>query len=220
MTVVVSTAKCICSPYSAYSGVGNVVPTMMAAKAYASMPKARRVFVLVLGTLNNSDPGWGRIPPREPGNAHRSVRGDGLLGPDAGERPHLELGIDLRVTAVRRRQSADDAEDEGQRNRHNARIGQREPGEVHVRKHRCLRTRHRGGEDDQNDRRDQSAEYRIVGRFAAAATAKASATRNAMFCPLARMPSAIAKMPSTTTVMRDTRTCSSSVTWWLFSTLA
>src|SRR6476619_1654229 len=157
MTVVVSTAKCICSPYSAYIGVGNVVPTMMAAKAYASMPKARRVFVLVLGTLNNSDPGWGLIPPREPGNAHRSVRGDGLLGPDAGERPHLELGIDLRVTAVRRRQSADDAEDEGQRNRHNARIGQREPGEVHVRKDLLRPPRHRGGEDEQKDRRDQSA---------------------------------------------------------------
>ena len=38
--------------------------------------------------------------------------------------------------------------------------------------------------------RAQYSEYRIVGRLAAAATANASATRNAMFWPLARMPSA------------------------------
>jgi hypothetical protein len=56
--------------------------------------------------------------------------------------------------------------------------------------------------------------------LAAAATANASATRNAMFCPLARMPSPIAKMPNTTAVIRDTFTCSSSVTLWLFITLA
>ena len=36
MTVVVSTPKCIRSAYNAYIGVGNVVPTMIAAKAYAS----------------------------------------------------------------------------------------------------------------------------------------------------------------------------------------
>ena len=40
--------------------------------------------------------------------------------------------------------------------------------------------------------RFQNSEYRIVGRFADAATAKASATRNAMFWPLARMPRPIA----------------------------
>ena len=34
--------------------------------------------------------------------------------------------------------------------------------------------------------RFQNSEYRIVGRFAEAATAKASATRNAMFWPLAQ----------------------------------
>ena len=33
--------------------------------------------------------------------------------------------------------------------------------------------------------RFQNSEYRIVGRFAEAATANASATRNAMFWPLA-----------------------------------
>ena len=33
--------------------------------------------------------------------------------------------------------------------------------------------------------RVQNSEYRMVGRLALAATAKASATRNAMFCPLA-----------------------------------
>ena len=38
----------------------------------------------------------------------------------------------------------------------------------------------------------QYSEYRIVGRLADAATANASATRNAMFCPLARMPRPIA----------------------------
>src|SRR3954447_3243497 len=37
-------------------------------------------------------------------------------------------------------------------------------------------------------KRFQYSEYRIVGRFADAATAKASATRNAMFWPSARMP--------------------------------
>ncbi len=36
--------------------------------------------------------------------------------------------------------------------------------------------------------RFQYSEYTIVGRLAAAATANASATRNATFCPLARMP--------------------------------
>jgi hypothetical protein len=30
------------------------------------------------------------------------VRGDGLLRPNAGERPHLEFGVDLRVTAESR----------------------------------------------------------------------------------------------------------------------
>src|SRR5882757_10596821 len=58
MTVVVSTAKCICWPYSAYIGVGNVVPTMIAANAYASRPKARRDFVEVSRTIKTSDPGW------------------------------------------------------------------------------------------------------------------------------------------------------------------
>ena len=52
----------------------------------------------------------------------------------------------------------------------------------------------------------------MVGRLAEAATANARATRNATFCPLARMPSPIAAMPSTTAVIRETRTCSSSVT--------
>ena len=33
MTVVVSTPKCMRSAYSAYIGVGSVVPTMIAAKA-------------------------------------------------------------------------------------------------------------------------------------------------------------------------------------------
>ncbi len=56
----------------------------------------------------------------------------------------------------------------------------------------------------------QNSEYSSVGRFADAATANASATRNAMFCPIARMPRTIATMPMTTTVIRETRTCSSS----------
>jgi hypothetical protein len=42
----------------------------------------------------------------------------------------------------------------------------------------------------------------IVGRFADAAIANARATRNAMFCPCARMPPRIARMPMTTTVIR------------------
>ena len=40
MTVVVSTSKCMRSEYSAYIGVGRVVPTMIAAKAYPSRAKA------------------------------------------------------------------------------------------------------------------------------------------------------------------------------------
>ena len=58
MTVVVSTEKFICSPYSEYIGVGSVVPIMIAAKAYASSGKARRREV----TLNSSDRGRRLIP--------------------------------------------------------------------------------------------------------------------------------------------------------------
>ena len=62
--------------------------------------------------------------------------------------------------------------------------------------------------------RFQNSEYRIVGRFAEAATAKASATRKAMFWPLARMPPRIATMPMTTAVRRAilTSVCCSSWT--------
>ena len=52
----------------------------------------------------------------------------------------------------------------------------------------------------------QNSEYRIVGRLALAAIAKASATRNAMFWFLARMPPRIATAPMTTDAMRATRT--------------
>src|SRR6476661_3228195 len=104
ITVVVNTAKCICSPYSAYIGVGNVVPTMMAANAYANRPKANRRAVLVSGTLKNSHLGWVRIPPKlyssrwslalsllEYRFAGFELVADRFLGADAGERTHLEL---------------------------------------------------------------------------------------------------------------------------------
>ena len=52
----------------------------------------------------------------------------------------------------------------------------------------------------------QNSEYRIVGRLALAATAKASATRNAMFWFLARMPPRIAMTPMTTDAVRATLT--------------
>ncbi|NCL77823.1 hypothetical protein AIIKEEIJ_05319 [Rhodococcus sp. YH1] len=52
----------------------------------------------------------------------------------------------------------------------------------------------------------QNSEYSSVGRLADAATAKARATRKAMFWPIARMPSTIETTPITTTVMRETRT--------------
>ncbi len=72
--------------------------------------------------------------------------------------------------------------------------------------------------------RFQYSEYTIVGRLAEAATANASATRNATFWPLARMPKPIAATPSTTAVIRETLTCSSSVAgafpWALRNTLA
>jgi hypothetical protein len=57
--------------------------------------------------------------------------------------------------------------------------------------------------------RRQNSEYRIVGRFADAAMANARATRNATFWSLARMPRTIARSPTTTAVMRATRTSSS-----------
>ena len=57
----------------------------------------------------------------------------------------------------------------------------------------------------------QNSEYRIVGRFALAATAKASATRKAMFWPLARMPPRIATRPMTSAAIRATRTSCSGV---------
>ncbi len=68
--------------------------------------------------------------------------------------------------------------------------------------------------------RFQNSEYTMVGRFAAAATAKASATRNAMFWPLARMPRPMASAPITTAVIRETLTCLFSSTCPFFSTLA
>src|SRR6476469_9483078 len=146
MTVVVSTAKCICSPYSAYIGVGNVVPTIMAANAYASRPKANRRAV----TGEDNPPGGLGNPVRmrfrraytrsASVSAPKSLSvGDGLLRADAGERPHLEFGVDLRVAAIGRRQRADDAEDERQRNRDDAGVGEWEPGEVEAGQHRGLR---------------------------------------------------------------------------------
>src|SRR5919112_3412142 len=54
--------------------------------------------------------------------------------------------------------------------------------------------------------RAQNSEYTIVGRFADAATANASATRNATFCPFATIPPAIDTTPTTTAVSRATRT--------------
>ncbi|CAB4936385.1 unannotated protein [freshwater metagenome] len=60
----------------------------------------------------------------------------------------------------------------------------------------------------------------MVGRFAAAATANASATRKAMFCPFARMPRPMARMPMTTAVMRETLTCFLSSTLPFLMTLA
>ncbi|SIM35415.1 Uncharacterised protein [Mycobacteroides abscessus subsp. abscessus] len=45
----------------------------------------------------------------------------------------------------------------------------------------------------------------MVGRFAEAATAKASATRKATFCPCAPIPPAMASRPMTTTVVLATR---------------
>ena len=59
--VVVSTAKCIWSAYSAYIGVGNVVPSMTAAKAKASSGKARRRRVLT--RVNNAAAAMGNPYP-------------------------------------------------------------------------------------------------------------------------------------------------------------
>src|SRR5690606_8626004 len=54
--------------------------------------------------------------------------------------------------------------------------------------------------------RFQNSEYTIVGRFADAATANASATRNATFCLCASTQPTIATGPIRTTVRRATRT--------------
>ena len=66
----------------------------------------------------------------------------------------------------------------------------------------------------------QNSEYRIVGRLAEAATAKASATRKAMFWSLARMPPKIATTPITTAAIRATRTSLSADTSPRLITLA
>ena len=54
--------------------------------------------------------------------------------------------------------------------------------------------------------RFQNSEYSSVGRFAEAATANASATRNATFCPFAAMPPRMDTTPITTAVIRATFT--------------
>ena len=56
----------------------------------------------------------------------------------------------------------------------------------------------------------------IAGRLADAATAKASATRNAMLSRWAGIDSTIAIAPMTKAAMRATRTSSFSVTGWSF----
>ena len=60
-------------------------------------------------------------------------------------------------------------------------------------------------------KRFQYSEYKMVGRLADAAMAKASETRKATFWLIARIPSTMETTPMTTTVMRETRTCSASV---------
>jgi hypothetical protein len=57
--------------------------------------------------------------------------------------------------------------------------------------------------------RFQNSEYRSVGRLAEAATANASATRNATFWLRARIPAATATTPTRTAVRRATRTSAS-----------
>src|ERR671916_396048 len=68
--------------------------------------------------------------------------------------------------------------------------------------------------------RFQNSAYRIVGRLADAATANASATRNAMFWLRARMPAAMAMTPITTAVMRATPTSASGLVSPRLMTLA
>ena len=54
--------------------------------------------------------------------------------------------------------------------------------------------------------RFQYSEYRIEGRLALAAIAKASETRKATFCSAARMPPTIETAPITRAVLRATLT--------------
>src|SRR6202022_1334795 len=58
---------------------------MIAAKAYASRPKARRVFVVVSGTIKTSDPNWVLIPPRHQQNmGDHQIRNSALIGKQSG----------------------------------------------------------------------------------------------------------------------------------------
>jgi hypothetical protein len=156
------------------------------------------------------------------------VGGNRLLRADPGERTHLELGIafgsprsgDVNVPTMPRRNASgmDTMPGLASGNQAKSMLGiiavfaPDTAGEKTISTMVVIRPPYMLHSAPRVLNRCQYSEYRIVGRFAAAATAKANATRNATFCPLARIPSAIAKTPSTTAVIRDTRTCSASVT--------
>src|SRR5690606_21747683 len=129
--------------------------------------------------------------PRRVSVPHRALR------TDAGAGPHIPLRPPRRILRLLRREGHDGAHEEGERDRHDARVRQRPPREVRVGEHRGRRPRHTG-ENTMSRIADasptymlhsaprvvnrfQNSEYTIVGRLADAATANASATRNATF---------------------------------------
>ncbi|CAI2447733.1 Uncharacterised protein [Serratia ficaria] len=69
-------------------------------------------------------------------------------------------------------------------------------------------------------RRDQYIDRMIIGKLQLAAMENASPTIKAMFCFSNKIPSAIATMPSSTTVILDTRSSSRSVALPFLTTLA
>ena len=191
----------MCSAYSAYIGVGSVVPTMMAANAYASRAKAKRSAVAghAHPTINAGGPGCtSRLglsarppsPRRHPVSARTSNSALISGSPRSGRRQRAddaERGTPAGSTRCRGWPAGT------RRSPRSGSIAVFAPdtaGEKTISTIVEIRPPYMLHSAPRVLNRCQYSEYRIVGRLAAAATANASATRNAMFCPAARMPQA------------------------------
>src|SRR5215213_695363 len=83
------------------------------------------------------------------GGVRKCLVDDRLLGAGAGEGADLELVEAAQAGGVLADQRADDAAEEAERNRHDARVAQREPGEVCVGEQRGRRAGDDRGEEHQ-----------------------------------------------------------------------